>query len=419
MQISSTEITVLTPEGDFIKLNKEREDYQIGEEIRIDVTDSKPIFSKKNGWKLKILVPALAAAVFLIVSFFPALFTSSKVSAYVSMDVKSSIELGITDELKVVEVKGINEEGKEIITRLKEWKGRDMDDVISEMVALNHSAGHFKTNSNILFSTVIIEKDNQSFEYSLQQKLTDTQDIPQIDNSVNIEMKKASVKDRQEATDKGISTGTYLEQTNKKTRNQPSTGVKKKEKTQVTEEKSNHKKSSVEKVEIKQQTSNISDRTQIPNKSAVIQENKQESVEVPKKTGTVTKDAKAIHTTKENAVKQQHKDNNSKQTPPSKDQHISKEVRKDTIQKERKTNQNKSDTDRNKQQVDKRNKPNQQPYKSRKQDQMDKRDDRKQDQVDKRDARKQERMDKRDVRKPQHQRGKQDERNQNQKRKGM
>ncbi|OCA89804.1 anti-sigma factor domain-containing protein [Bacillus sp. FJAT-27986] len=408
MQISSTEITVLTPEGDFIKLNKERKDYQIGEEVRIDVTNSKPIFSKKNGWKLKILVPALAAAVFLIVCFFPAFLTNSKVSAYVSMDVKSSIELGITDELKVVEVKGINEEGKEIIARLKEWKGRDMDDVISEMVTLNRSAGHLKTNSNILFSTVMIEKDNRNFEYSLQKKLTDTQDIPQIDNSVNIEMKKASVKDRQEATDIGISTGTYLEQTNKKTKNQPSTGVKKNDKIKVTEEKSNHKSSSVEKVEIKQQTSNSSDRTQIPNKSAVIQENKQGSVEVPKKAGTVTKDAKAIHTTEEKAVKQQHKDNNSKQRPPSKDQPINKEVRKDTIQKERKTNQNKRDTDRNKQQVDKRNKPNKQPYKSRKQDQVDKRDVRKQDQVDKRD-----------VRKPQHQRGKQDERNQNQKRKGM
>ncbi len=414
MQISPTKVTVLTPEGDFIKLNKERKDYQIGEEIMIDDTEAKPIFKKKNGWKVKVLVSALAATVLLIVSFLPSLLSNSKVSAYVSMDIKSSIELGITEDLKVVEVKGINEEGEQIIAKLKEWKGRDMDDVIREMVALNRSAGHLEPNSNILFSTVMIEKNDRKFEYSLQQKLKDTQDMSQIDNSVKIEMKKASVKDREEASDKGISTGTYLEQTKEKTKNPASTKTEKSDITQVIDNKDNdnHPNPIVEKVNHKQQSNNNSDSVQSSSNSQVSHEKKQTSVKASNVTDNGKKNYHVTQKTQDNAIKQGHKVNNPKKSSPPKENHTNKEVRRGNLQKEQEIRENKRNINQNRQEVDKQRNHNQKPDKSRKQEQEKKQDNRKQyHQRDREDKQRQHYQREQEKQKQPYQRG-QDKRNQ-------
>ena len=207
---------MLTPDGEFIKINKEHKNYNLGEEISIkdDAADLKP--GMNGGWKRKALLSVLAATLLVVASFTPNLFSESKVSAYISMDVHSSIELGITEDLEVIELKGINQEGKHIVNNLNEWQGQDLEVVIDEVLALNHSAGYNDSNQNILFSTVIVNKDHEELEESLVKKLKDVEDIPRIQDSMKVEMKKATVDDRREASDKGISTGIYLEQTNKK-----------------------------------------------------------------------------------------------------------------------------------------------------------------------------------------------------------
>ena len=228
MQIKTKEITVLTPDGDFIKMKKEQKEYHLGEEITINVHEPGPIRVIKGGWKIKTLVSVLAAVLLFVLSFMPALFSNSKVSAYISMDVKSSIELGITEDLKVVEVKGINQEGKQIVDKLKKWKGRDLEEVINEMVALNDRAGHLKSNPNILFSTVMVE-DSSQLESSLHKKIKAVKHIPQVQDTVNVEMKKATIQDRKEASENGVSTGTYLEQSKNNSSTHTSTGNTEKE----------------------------------------------------------------------------------------------------------------------------------------------------------------------------------------------
>ena len=223
IQITSKELTVLTPDGEFIKINREHKNYNLGEEIPIknNVADLKP--GMNSGWKRKALLSVLAATLMVVASFTPNLISGSKVSAYISMDVHSSIELGITEDLEVIEVKGINQEGKHIVNNLNEWQGQDLEVVIDEVLALNHSAGYIGSNQNILFSTVIVNKDHEELEESLEKKLKDVEDIPRIQDTMKVEMKKATVDDRREASDKGISTGTYLEQTNKKPNTHSST----------------------------------------------------------------------------------------------------------------------------------------------------------------------------------------------------
>ena len=214
---------MLTPDGEFIKINREHKNYNLGEEIPIknNVADLKP--GMNSGWKRKALLSVLAATLMVVASFTPNLISGSKVSAYISMDVHSSIELGITEELEVIEVKGINQEGKHIVKNLDEWQGKDLEVVIDEVLALNQSAGYINSKQNILFSTVIVNKEHKELEESLEKTLKDVEDIPQIQDTMKVEMKKATVDDRREASDKGISTGTYLEQTDKKPNTHSST----------------------------------------------------------------------------------------------------------------------------------------------------------------------------------------------------
>ena len=221
--MTSKELTVLTPDGEFIKIKREHKNYNLGEEISIknDVADLKP--GMNGGWKRKALLSVLAATLLLVASFTPNLFSGSKVSAYISMDVHSSIELGITEDLEVIEVKGINQEGKHIVSNLNEWQGQNLEVVLDEVLALNQSAGYINSNQNILFSTVIVNKDHEELEESLEKTLKDVEDIPQVQDTMKVEMKKATVDDRREASDKGISTGTYLEQTDKKPNTHSST----------------------------------------------------------------------------------------------------------------------------------------------------------------------------------------------------
>ena len=214
MQVTAKEITVLTPDGDFIKIKKNQQVYEVGEELTIVDNKLIAVRKKKSTWKVKTFVSVVAALSLFALSFLPTLLSTTKVLAYISMDATSSIEIGITENLKVVEVKGINQEGKKIVGNLDNWKERDMEEVINEIVMLNDQAGHLKSNSNILFSTVMVEEDNTRLESSLQKKIKAVEDT-QIHDAVNVEMKKATIKDREKASDYGVSTGTYLEQSKK------------------------------------------------------------------------------------------------------------------------------------------------------------------------------------------------------------
>ncbi len=377
MQITSREITVLTPDGEFIKMNKERKDYQLGEEIPIEVHESRSR-RLKGSWKLKILVSGLVATLLVVLSFIPILLSNSKVSAYVSMDVNSSVELGITEELKVVEVKGINLEGKQIIEKLEDWKGQNMENVISEIVSLNETAGHFRANSNLLFSTVLMEKDQQ-LDQSLQKGLKDVENmIQQKNHSVKIELKKATVKDRTEAENKGISTGTYLKITPKKPKTDSSSKNKENDKVADSprKEASDYPEPSEDEVKLTQPASTNSKPVNVQ-KSFSKEENKQETVKeketkkvVPDQNQGIVKQIPRQEPAKNNDHKP--KKNNSSSIDPNSNQKVTNE----NIRKEQKANSNVNESENNQtdvkrktqqknpQQEIRQNRPDQNPQKS-------------------------------------------------------
>jgi len=73
--------------------------------------------------------------------------------------------------LKVIEIRGINKEGKDVASKLKEWKNRDIQSVAEDIVALSKREGYLKNNQQVSFSTVLIDKKDKHIEKAIDSKL--------------------------------------------------------------------------------------------------------------------------------------------------------------------------------------------------------------------------------------------------------
>ncbi len=209
VDISKNKLTVLTPEGDFLEIKNNDEFNQIGDLIYFEPKVLNNMTSTRSSRKKRITktIIALAASILLIFSVLPVILDDSKVYAYVSLNVDSSIELSVSDDMEVVDIQGIDEEGKEILAYLDGWQDQDVALVVAQILLLLEKGGKITEGNEVVFSTVVLDKD-KDLEESLEKKLTNVQDAAV--ESLKIETQKATVDDREKAKEKGVSTAAYL-----------------------------------------------------------------------------------------------------------------------------------------------------------------------------------------------------------------
>ncbi|MDO7486575.1 hypothetical protein Q5O89_13545 [Peribacillus frigoritolerans] len=126
-----------------------------------------------------------------------------------TIDVNPSIELELDDDLEVLKLTGLNEDGKIVIGQLKDWKGKDIKTVTNRIVETTEQLGYLKGNKQIVVSTTLKEK-NKELDKNLKEEI---KEISKQDNVSETRMKviRATKGDRKEAREQGISTGKYLE----------------------------------------------------------------------------------------------------------------------------------------------------------------------------------------------------------------
>ena len=210
IEVSKNKLKVITPEGEFLEIKNNHEFNQIGDLIYFEPHISNGIprtLSTRKKTAIKTII-ALAASILLVFSILPLTLENSKVYAYVSLDMDSSVELSVSEEMKVLDIQGIDQEGKEMLTDLKEWENQDLDIVVTKLLSLLHKEGKIQYEKEVVFSTVVLDQD-KSLEKNLEKKLTNVQAIEV--SSVKIETQKATIDDRQNAKEKGLSTGAYLD----------------------------------------------------------------------------------------------------------------------------------------------------------------------------------------------------------------
>ncbi|WLR53723.1 anti-sigma factor domain-containing protein [Mesobacillus subterraneus] len=213
LEINDFYLTLLTPEGEFLRARKLQQDYQVGEEIHFfpeTLTVKKKRFnlSLLNSFKARSI--ALAAIFMLAMTALVPAYQNGQVYAYMSIDVNPSIELAVNDDLKVLRMKGYNPEGEEIIAELKDWKKKDAALVAEMIIEEIKDEGFFKQKNDVVISTVHNKKSKESVDQKLEKKISEIKKSTQIEK-LNIKVMEATVEDREKAQKQGVTTGVYKE----------------------------------------------------------------------------------------------------------------------------------------------------------------------------------------------------------------
>ncbi|MGE6716079.1 anti-sigma-I factor RsgI family protein [Peribacillus frigoritolerans] len=210
LSVNKRFVTLLTPEGEFLKTKRQEREYEVGEEITFSPAKQKftLAFSNIHSSFKKTAVLSIASTFLILFSILPSYF-SGPVSAYMTIDVNPSIELELDDDLEVLKLTGLNEDGKLVIGQLKDWKGKDIKAVTNRIVETTKRLGYLKGNKQIVVSTTLMEK-NKELDKNLKGEI---KEISEQDNVSKTKMKviQATKSDRKQAREQGISTGKYLE----------------------------------------------------------------------------------------------------------------------------------------------------------------------------------------------------------------
>ncbi|WP_428912300.1 anti-sigma factor domain-containing protein [Niallia sp. Krafla_26] len=212
MEINRDFLTILTPEGEFLKAQKRNQSYQIGQEVSFWPVEEKKkkrmIFSLPG----KIALSACAFALILL-SLLP-IYQSHQVYAYMSIDVNPSIELSLNKELEVIELTPYNDDGEKIIHALSDWKRKDVDEVTLSILNEMKKQGYTENHHEVVLSTVIIKEQSKEQDQSLQNEMAFIEKKIANDD-LDLIVVEASEQDRNDALQKGVTTGSFKAKSSK------------------------------------------------------------------------------------------------------------------------------------------------------------------------------------------------------------
>lgn len=211
LDMDETSLTLLTPEGEFVRADRKKRIYSIGEEISFNPVRGtergrKFAFGKLSGMKRAWMA---AAAIFLLMAsaVFP-LQSTDKVYAYMSIDVNPSIEMGLNDGMQVVKMNAYNPEGKKIVSSLKHWEKESVSKVAEQILSEINRQGYFAKSNDVIISAVNANEVKPEAEEKLKETVKEiTQKAEQGQHKVVVY--SGSQKDLKEARKLGLTTGKY------------------------------------------------------------------------------------------------------------------------------------------------------------------------------------------------------------------
>ncbi|MFS0861780.1 anti-sigma factor domain-containing protein [Fredinandcohnia sp. 179-A 10B2 NHS] len=218
MDVNDEYITMLTPEGEFIKARHSKSSYEIGEETtffpineRISVPTAKPKFFQMK--KVRYAVASSLVAILLLSLFIP-LSSQNEVYAYMSIDINPSFEVGFDDELKVISVEPLNDEARKLLESIPDWKNATLEDITDTIIEKSKESGYLKNGKEVVITTVVSDSHKVQVDKELEKDIEElTVELEKEDIAVTAIA--STVETRNAAKEKGVSTGKLLIQENK------------------------------------------------------------------------------------------------------------------------------------------------------------------------------------------------------------
>ncbi|WP_102027902.1 anti-sigma factor domain-containing protein [Salirhabdus sp. Marseille-P4669] len=153
-------LIVMSADGNFHKTKKRpKMDPDIGEEIEIKPL-TKPFFTWIHSF-LNIRNTVVLATVVLL-AIIPMLYFSqpnSTAYAYVNIDINPSVELTVNDDLEVIKLTALNNDGKNIISQLniKDWEYESVEKVTFLIIDTTKKAGFMQDDQDILVGVSYVD----------------------------------------------------------------------------------------------------------------------------------------------------------------------------------------------------------------------------------------------------------------------
>jgi len=206
METRGNKAVVLTPEGEFRKVPVSGKEYQIGQEIEFR-------FNRTASFYKWGAIAAVLALVILIPFIFNFIQIGDRAYAYVQMDINPSVEFTINKYSKIIDTRGLNSEGQEMLEGSK-LKGKDLEYGIQYFTVKSYEMGYVnaENESHILITTVMESENNKSIEKEIEKKAANAvrETVQGKSITAKVSVLKASKEIKEEAEKNGLSSGKFL-----------------------------------------------------------------------------------------------------------------------------------------------------------------------------------------------------------------
>ncbi|PQZ52684.1 hypothetical protein CQZ94_23635 [Bacillus sp. MYb209] len=209
MDIKKHSVVVLTPNGEFITFKRKVHSHMIGEEISFNEQEQRaPRFSIPS-----FLKPAsLLVACFLCVLLFFYNQPEEKAFAYVSVDINPSLEVSVTKDFRVIDLRACNDDGRRILKEMKRWENKHLQDVIRTIIKQSQEDKYLTNDKQVMLTAVTKDK---SLEPQLEKAMQELKKEYEIKH-VTVVYQSSTMQMRENAKKAGIGTGVYIKQENEK-----------------------------------------------------------------------------------------------------------------------------------------------------------------------------------------------------------
>ncbi|AAU23046.2 anti-sigma factor domain-containing protein [Bacillus licheniformis] len=206
-------VTLLTPDGQFLKAKSTEEDYEIGQEIAFPAETRMSrrragFFDLLSLRPLKAGVFSIAAIMLLAFMIIPDVL-NNKAYAYMTIDINPSFELTLNKNCEVIDLVPLNEDGKALMDSIKNWEKSDFKEVISEIVEDSDKSGYVTESKEVLIATVYENNEDDTYKATVKSEIDDVAKKYEQQN-YKMEAVESDLDTRAKAQKEGISTGRYI-----------------------------------------------------------------------------------------------------------------------------------------------------------------------------------------------------------------
>ncbi|WP_080846869.1 anti-sigma factor domain-containing protein [Cytobacillus gottheilii] len=215
IEIDLDYITLLTPNGEFVRTPNKGESYLIGEEIEFTLPEA---MRREGRFKRTTFFASFNKGAVFTATVLIAIITSiaipfiheSKTYGYVSIDTESSLELELNSENEVVDMIPFNQAGAAVMDNLNDWENNHIKEVASSVIVEMKNQGYLEINQPLVVATVRTnEGENNLYDQQLQSELLAVQADLLQDEKVEVKVIHGTLHDRKLAKENGLTVGLY------------------------------------------------------------------------------------------------------------------------------------------------------------------------------------------------------------------